>query len=182
VTSVFHEGTQTFTFPSSWQVIHYDLTNHHQHAGKWSFRVRLTRKPETWSPHPIGQKAVDFAAIDHANQLILIEVKDYRVGATVLPSHLPDVFAQKVQGTLFGLALAAQNPASDAHHLGQALTVAKAIHAYLDVRWPTVGGSLLAPSPQTMRANVLAKAKVTMPTLVTVHVVDRSTAVAWSVT
>lgn len=182
MTSIFHEGTQTFTFPTSWQVIHYDLTDHHKDAGRWSFRIRLTRSPETWSPNPIGQKAVDFAAMDDANQLILIEVKDYQVGATVLPSHLSDVFAQKVQGTLFGLALAAQNPASDAHRIGQALAVATSIHVYLDVRWPPVGGSRLAPSPQTMRANVLAKAKLTMPTLVEVHVVDRSATVAWSVT
>ena len=182
MTSVFHEGTQTFAFPTSWQVIHYDLTDHHRNVvSRWSFRLRVARTPETWS-NPMGQKAVDFVAIDDANQLILIEVKDYQLGATVLPSHLPDVFAQKVQGTLFGLALAAQNPASDAHHLGQALASARAIHVYLDVRWPPAGGSLLAPSSQTMRANVLAKAKLTMPTLVTVHVVDRSATVAWSVT
>ena len=178
----FQEGTQTFTFPPTWRVIQYDLTNHYRESVlKWSFHVRLTKSPETWSKDPIGQKAVDFAAVDTLqNHLVLIEVKDYRVGATVVPSRLPDVFAQKVRDTLFGLALAVQDPHSDARTVGQALPAAS-VHAYLDVCWPASSGAL-APRPNVMRTNLLQKISQTMPALVTAHVVDRSVPTSWTVT
>ena len=149
------EGRQEFTFPPGWTVAKYDDSAWYRGTfGRLAFRTPLERAKGTPAvlSQPASQAAVDFIAVDVANQLFLmIEVKDYRT-AVLLPSELADVLARKVRDTLASLALVATRPSADMFTFGQELAEARALRVYLDVQWPPN-----SPFSKLDRANVQTK-------------------------
>lgn len=84
-----HVDGLVFDFPSGWEVGKYD---------DWRFYQRRFQKVRG------GTKAVDLLALDPNATLWLIEVKDYRKGASKdKPSELPGKIAGKIVDTLAAL-------------------------------------------------------------------------------
>lgn len=145
---------QVFSFPAGWDVVKFDDSKHHQSRYEWKFELLVTKNPEVWSRR-MGQAAVDLLAWQATSRrFVFIEVKDYRLKATVLPPKLAAVVARKVRDTLAALAQAARDPACDVHGYGQRLTQQSAtVEVFLDIQWPKPRKKL-APAPATMSAAV----------------------------
>lgn len=167
VVSVHIEQRQEFTFPAGILVSEFDKSAHHtKRATSWCFRVPVKlagAAMRTWEG-PVGQAGVDFATWTPATSVLqLIEVKDYRVGATGLPSELPDVVARKVRDSLATLAIARAAGTSDLHGFARSSSAATGIVALLDVEFPPGLGAVRADLQQKL--NHVMKGAV--PVLVT---------------
>ncbi len=138
--TAYPEERQEFTFPDTWMVCEFDKSKHYRkRAGNWLFKVKVRLEPhdeeKVWV-EPLGQAGVDFAVLTEQHEIKLIEVKDYRVGATGLPSELPSIVARKVRDSLATLAIACTDTNSDLHTFSRNLSTAKKLTAVLDIQLP----------------------------------------------
>jgi hypothetical protein len=177
--TVHKEGTQEFTFPSGCTVCELDKTGHHTaRASRWLIRVPVKLSPgagKTWVG-PVGQAAVDFATWTPATaELQLIEVKDYRLATTGLPSKLPDIVARKVRDSLATLAIASGDSSSDVHAFARNSAAATKIAAVLDVRLGTG-----TPTPAIVLADLQQKLMLLMRHAVPTRVAGPRSPVTWT--
>lgn len=185
--SIFVEEKQEFSFPLAWDVVAFDKSVfYNTSVSNWQFRVCVAKEtpttPAIWS-RAIGQGAVDFIAWDPTGRdLHLIEVKDYRIGAKVVPAELPDVLARKTRDTLAALALAQTVPASDVSGIASKLPSCGKLSVWLDVNWPTPAPGSLQPSARVLRMNLLLGVRRCLgPVKNQANVVDRTCPTPWSV-
>lgn len=127
------EGRLQLEFPSGWTVEKYD---------DWGFYRNQFEKC------CMGNKAMDFLALDSANTLWLIELKDYRQHRRQKPIPLWEEVALKARDTLAGLVatknISSQYPTEAA--FSQRCISAPKVRVILHLEQP-VTGSKLFPRP-----------------------------------
>jgi hypothetical protein len=165
--TTIQEGRQTFTFPSTWAIVKYDESDHYRTSVEpWKHGLVLSGTATV-----VANCGVDFVGDDGTN-LWLVEVKDYRIGATTVPVDLPDVVRRKVRDTLAGLALAAAHPPSDVHAFGRALGRTPGLIVALDICAPP---GYHPSALLSLIANLTTRLGAKLPKGMTIRCVTRAT-------
>lgn len=177
MTVILVEG-RAFEFDAPWIPLDPERDNTYKRYSNWAFAVLAEKKPaEVWS-RPLGQTVVDVIALG-VDELALVEMKDYRVGATVVPLHVADVVARKVRDTLAYMAMCAVTSAGEDGVKYKTALLHQQCSAYLDIEWPPPA-SPLAPPPAAIRASVQQQLNVAFNhSGINAHVVDTATRQSW---
>lgn len=176
--TVIEVERRLFEFDEPWVPLQPERDRAYRTYTNWSFALLVEKKPvDAWS-REMGQGVVDVIAVG-SKELALIEMKDYRRGATVVPEHVADVVARKARDTLaYMAACALTSRGADGDQYRSVLLVPHCV-AYLDIEWPPTASTIAHPQivQRTLLQQKLERAFNNSG--ISSHVVDTQTRQTW---